>query len=214
MPEISLIVDARETLGSSASRRLRAAGRIPAVVYGHGTDPISVEVEGRALRAALSTAAGTNALLRLEMGSTHLLALAREIQRHPVKHTVSHVDFLIVGRDEVVQADIAINLVGDAVAVHRADGVVAQELFTLAVKAKPADLPSHLEVDITEFEIGHVVRVADLPLPAGVEPDLDGDVVVVIAQPPRVRTEGEIEADAAAEHPAGEAAAEAGDAES
>jgi large subunit ribosomal protein L25 len=208
MPEIPLVVDAGRTHGSAPSRRLRADGKIPAIVYGHGMDPIPVAVDGRALRTALGTAAGTNALLRLEIGETHHLALAREIQRHPVKHTVTHVDFQIVRHDEIVQAEINLTLIGEAIKVARGDGVVDQDLFTIPVKAKPADLPSHLEVSIDDLEIGTFIRVADLTLPEGVTTDLDPETVLVAAHPPKGKTAEEEAADAA-EAAAGEAAAAA-----
>jgi large subunit ribosomal protein L25 len=209
MPEISLVVDAGRPQGSAASRRLRADGKIPAIVYGHGIDPVAVAVDGRALRTALGTAAGTNALLHLEIGGEHHLALAREIQRHPVRHTVTHVDFLVVSRDEIVQADINITLIGEAIAVSRADGTVDQEQFTIAVKAKPADLPSHFEIVIEDLEIGQMVRLSDLDMPAGVTTDLDPETVLVIAHPPRGKTAEETAADAAeaAEAAAAEGAA-------
>jgi large subunit ribosomal protein L25 len=196
MPEIALAVDARTESGSAASRRLRASGRIPAIVYGHGADPLSITVDGRALRTALTTEAGTNALLRLELGETQYLAMAREIQRHPVRHTVSHVDFQIVRHDEITQSEVSLTLVGEATAVHRGEGTVGQEFFTIAVKARPADLPSHLELDISSLEIGDRITVAGLDLPEGVTIDLEPETVLVVAHPPRVRAdeaeEGEV----------------------
>jgi large subunit ribosomal protein L25 len=189
MPEIALAVDARPDTGSAASRRLRAEGRIPAVVYGHGIEPLSVAVDARALRGALTSDAGTNALLRLELGETEHLVLARDIQRHPVRHTVSHVDFQIVRRDEIVHAEVNVTLTGDAVAVHKGEGTVAQEIFSLEVKAKPADLPSHLELDISELQIGDQLRVSDIVFPEGVATDLDPETILVIAHPPRVVVE-------------------------
>lgn len=200
MPEIALAVDARLDTGSAASRRLRGAGRIPAVVYGHGAEPLSIDVDARALRNALTSEAGTNALLRLELGSTEHLVLAREIQRHPVRHTVSHVDFQIVRRDEIVHSEVGLTLVGEAEAVNKADGTIGQEFFSVEVKAKPADLPSHVEIDISELQIGDHITVADLKLPAGVAIDLDPETVLVVAHPPRVAAEGAVaEGEAAAE---------------
>lgn len=208
MPEIALAVDARPDKGSAASRRLRAAGQIPAVVYGHGTEPLSIAVDARALRGALTTEAGTNALLRLELGSDEHLVLAREIQRHPVRHTVSHIDFQIVRRDEIVHAEVNITLVGDAVAVHKGDGVIAQELFSIEVKAKPADLPSHLELDISELEIGSQLHLSDISLPEGVATDVEPETIVVIAHPPRVEIVEVEEGEEAEEGAEGEAPAE------
>ncbi len=212
MAEISLVVDAGRTHGPAASRRLRAAGQIPAIIYGHGMEPIAVSVDGRALRSALTTESGTNALLRIEIGDTHHLALAREIQRHPVRHTVTHVDFQIVRRDEIIQSDVSISLVGDTTAIHRADGTIDQELFSLPVKAKPADLPSHLEFDISTLGIGDIVRVSELELPDGVATDVDPDTVVAAVHAMRVAAEGEGAegAEGEAEGGEGEAASDGG----
>ncbi|MGH9087225.1 MAG: 50S ribosomal protein L25 [Acidimicrobiales bacterium] len=203
MPDITLTAEIGRPLGTRAARRLRAEGKIPGVVYGHGSDPMPVVVEGRELRTALSGDAGTNALLQLEAGDQRFLTLARELQRHPVRGTVTHVDFLIVGRDEVIGADVGIALVGEAIEVHHGDGIVDQQLFSLPVRAKPSDIPTTIEVDISELTIGGVIRIADLDLPAGVESELESDMPIVTGVPPRVQGAG-----AGAEGEAGEGAAE------
>lgn len=205
MPEIVLEAEVSRPLGSSASRRLRAEGKIPGIVYGHGTEPVAVAVVGRDLRVALSGDAGTNALLSLRAGGKTYLALARELQRHPVRGTVTHVDYQIVRRDEVIGADVPIVLLGEAIEVHHGDGLVDQQLFTLPVHAKPADIPTSVEVDISGLTIGAVVRVGDLPLPAGVSVDLDEDMAVVSGVPPRIQV-AETEAEGEGAAPAGEEA--------
>ena len=117
MAEITLTADAGREIGSSSTRRLRAEGRIPGVVYGHGVDPIPVAVVAREFQVAMSGEAGLNTLLSLEVDGTDYLTLARDIQRHPVRSTVTHVDFLIVDRDELISAEVPITLVGEAVEV-------------------------------------------------------------------------------------------------
>jgi len=182
MAEITLVAHAGRPIGSAAANRLRAAGRIPAVVYGHGMEPVAISVEGRDLRSALTTASGLNALLSLEVdGQTHL-ALAREIQRHPVRHSVTHVDFQIVRRDEIVSAEVPIVLVGEAQQVAQNLGVIEQPLTSLTVQAVPDRIPNSIEVDISGLAIGDTVRVADLALPEGVSTEIDGDEAVVLAQ--------------------------------
>lgn len=215
MAEIQLVVEPGRPKGTGPSRRLRHDGRIPAVVYGHGIDPISVSVDARALRTALNGEAGSRALLDLRVGKERHLAVARQLQRHPVRHTVVHVDFQVVSRDEIISADIPVVLVGDPVAVHRGDGTVGQELTTLTVRARPAELPPTIEIDVSELEIGHSIRVADIRLPDGVETDTDPEQAVVSGLAPRVAAlpeEGAAEAaeagegaTAAAEAPSGEA---------
>lgn len=215
MAEITLTAESGRVLGSRSSGRLRAAGKIPGVVYGHGIEPLPVAVDARALRAALTTDSGLNALLNVEVDGASHLTLARELQRHPVRHTVVHVDFQVVRRDEVISAEVPLALVGEAEKVHRGDGVVEQQLFALTVHAVPARIPNGIEIDISGLAIGDAVRVGDLPLPAGVTTDTDPEVTVVIAQPPQVSdadlmTEAEQEAAEQAGADEAEAAAEGG----
>jgi large subunit ribosomal protein L25 len=213
MPEITIAADAGRPVGSRPSARLRAEGKIPGVIYGHGTDPIKVAVDARELRNALSTDAGLNALLSLKIdGATHL-TMAREIQRHPVRGTVVHVDFQIVRRDEVMSADVPVTLVGDAKAVHQADGVVDQQLHSLTIKAVPDRIPHSIEVDVSALEVGLSIRVGDLPLPSGVTTEVDPELAVVVGQPPQAGAEAaaiEEEAAAAEEAAVEEAEAPAG----
>ena len=214
MPEITIAAETGRKAGSRPARRLRGEGKIPGIVYGHGTDPISVAVDGRELRAALSTDAGVNALLSLQVDGTTHLTMARVIQRHPVRHTVTHVDFQIVRRDEVMSVEVPIVLLGDATAVHREDGVVAQELYTLTVKATPDRIPHNIEVDISQLTVGVSIRVGDLNLPSGVSTDVDPETAVVVGQHQQVTVEPEAEAAEegaeAAEGAPAEAAAEGG----
>lgn len=210
MPEISLVADPGRTIGSAPARRLRAASRIPGVVYGHGQAPISVDVDARSLRSALTTDAGLNALLSLKVGDDTHLALAREIQRHPVRGTVIHVDFLIVRRDEVISAEVPLTLVGEALQVHRANGVVDQQLFNLTIKAVPSAIPASIEVDISGLVVGGSVRVSDLRLPPGVESEIDADAAIVMGEGSRTEAEAEAAdaatAEAAASEPGGDEA--------
>jgi large subunit ribosomal protein L25 len=186
MADVTLVAEVGRPLGSRATRRLRRQGKIPGVIYGHGTDPVPIAVAARELRIALNGEAGANQLLSLETGSTTYLALAREMQRHPLAQTVTHVDFQIVRRDEVIAADVSIVLTGEALEVHHGDGLVDQQMFTLPVKARPADIPTSLEVDISGLTIGAQLRVSDLTLPAGVTTEVDPETAIAIGQPPRV----------------------------
>jgi large subunit ribosomal protein L25 len=211
MEEVALAAEPGRTTGSAAARRLRTAGKIPAVVYGHGIDPQSVAVDGRSLRLALSREAGLNALINLDVGGTQHLAMARQLQRDPVRGTVAHVDFVIVRRDEVVTAEVPVHLLGEAEKVQRADGLVEQQVFSLTVQATPANIPAAIEVDISGLDIGDVIRVGDLPLPSGVATELDPEEPVVAGQASRVAADIEaVEAEAAEEAgvPAEEVAAE------
>jgi large subunit ribosomal protein L25 len=215
VPEIALPVELGRPTGSRPAGRLRAQGKIPAIVYGHGSDPIAVAVEGRALRAALTTEAGLNALMTVKLDGDEHLVMARDIQRDPVKHKVIHVDFQIVRRDEVMSVEVPITVVGEAVEVHREDGLVAQELFNLVVQATPGNIPNSIEVDVTDLKVGDAIRVGDIKLPAGATTEVDPETAVVVGQPPQVVVleeptegeEGEEGAEAEGEAPA-EGAAE------
>jgi large subunit ribosomal protein L25 len=179
------------------------------VIYGHGTDPLPVAVGARELRVALNGEAGANQLLSLDTGSGTYLTLARDLQRHPVAQTVTHVDFIIVRRDEVISADVPITLVGEALEVQHGDGLVEQQMFTLPINAVPAAIPSGLEADISELTIGGQIRVSDLTLPPGVTTEVDPETAIAIGQPPRVVVEEEVAAEGEGEEGAAEEGAEA-----
>ena len=213
MPETTLIAHTGRATGSSATRRLRTDGRIPGVVYGHGTDPIAVAVVAREFQIAMSGEAGLNTLLSLTVDGTDHLTLARDIQHHPVRNTVTHVDFLIVRRDEVISAEVPINLVGEAVEVAHGDGIVDQQLFTLHVKAKPADIPPSVDIDISSLTIGGALHVSDIVIPDGVELETDIEATVVGGNPPRVQATTETETAEVDEESAPDDAAPAPDAE-
>ena len=206
MDEVSLVAEVGRVKGSSEARRLRLAGKVPGVLYGHGIDPIDVAVGSRELRAALTSDSGLNALISLDVGGKNHLAMARQLQRHPVRRSIDHVDFVVVRRDEVVSGEVPIHLVGEALEVERADGLVEQSLHSLLVDAKPGDIPNAIEVDISELSIGEAIRVADLKLPAGATTEVDPEEIVVAGQTTRMAAETEAEEEAAAE--ADEAAAE------
>ena len=219
MAEVVLAAEVGRPLGSRAVRRLRREGKIPGVIYGHGTEPVPIAVVARELRAALNTEAGANQLLSLETGAGTYLTIAREMQRHPIAQTVTHVDFVIVRRDEVISADVPITLVGEALEVHHGDGLVEQQMFTLPIRALPGAIPTVIEADISELTIGGQVRVSDISLPEGVTTETDPETAIAIGQPPRVVTleeeaaevEGEEGAAAETAEPSGEAAETTGE---
>jgi large subunit ribosomal protein L25 len=194
MPEVTLVAEAGRIIGSAPARRLRAEGKIPGIIYGHGMDPLPVAILGREFRTALSGEAGLNTLLSLRVdGGEKYLTMARTMQRHPIRGTVTHVDFQVVRSDEIMTAEVPITLIGEAAAVNREDGMVEQQLFSLTIKATPQSIPAALEVDISELTIGQTLRVSEMTLPRGVEVDTDPEAPVAVGQPSRVsgREEGE-----------------------
>ncbi len=201
MSEIVLPADTSRATGTRSSRRLRREGRVPAVVYGLGQDPVSIDVDWPELRRALTTDAGVNAVIHLEFDGDKQMSIVKDIQRHPVRRDVTHVDFLRIDPKQDVTVDVPVVMVGEAKAVTDADGMVDQNLFTLTVNSAPDAIPNELEVDISDLTIGDSLRVADIALPAGVTTDVDPEETVAVG----MITRSTLEAMAADE------AAEAGD---
>ena len=203
MSEIVLSADTDRVTGTRSSRRLRRASRVPGVVYGLSQDPVSIDVAWADLREALTTDAGVNAVIHLEIGGEKQMSIVKEIQRHPVGRDVTHVDFLRIDPDQDVTVDVPLVMVGDAKAVTDADGMVDQNLFSLTVNAAPDSIPNELEVDISDLTVGDSLRVADIALPAGVTTDVDPEETVAVG----MITRSTLEAMAADEAAEAEAAA-------
>lgn len=181
MAEIILQAIPRPPQGTRPARRLRNEGKIPGVVYGLGADPIPLTVEWRELRAALITEQGLNAVINLEVEGEQMPTLLKDMQRHPVRRNVLHVDFIRVDLDKTVEVEVAIHLEGEAKRVADDNGVVDQVLTSLLIIAKPADIPSGLTIDISGLEIGSALRVGDIALPDGVTTSVDAEEAVVTA---------------------------------
>lgn len=190
MAEVILEAEVGRETGSATSRRLRREGKIPAVIYGHGTEPLPVAIDGPDLRVALSGEAGLNQLLTIKADGREIIAMAKELQRHPVRNTVSHVDFIVVDRDEKVTVEVTLTIVGDAVEVRHADGAVDQQLFAISVSARPADIPTHIEVDISSLHVGENIKVGDVQLPAGVEHASDVELAIITTTAARAAATG------------------------
>jgi large subunit ribosomal protein L25 len=211
--EVTLVADANRQIGKSAARKIRREGKVPAIVYGLGTDPTPVAVPSREFEHILHGPGGMNTLINLDMAGQQDLVLARQLVRHPVRHNLVHVDFIRVRRDQAVAAEVPIHLTGEALGVREGGGLLEQDTFTLSIEAKPGDLPNSIEVDVSALNIGDQITVADLKLPAGVistqEP---GDLVAHVSTPVVVDLGEEPEAEEgeegeAAEGEEGEAAA-------
>jgi large subunit ribosomal protein L25 len=155
---------------------------VPAVVYGRGGETVTVTVPARELTHIL--AHGVNTLITLKLDGADQLALARQVQRHPTRGELVHVDFVRVSTDVAIAAEVAVHLLGEAAGV-RDGGLLDQSVFTLTVEAKPQDIPGQVEVDISALNIGDQLRVADLPLPAGVTTAVDPETLVAQVVAPR-----------------------------
>jgi len=203
MADITLVADQRSEKGSRPSGRLRRAGKVPAVVYGLDSDTLMVTVPARDLGHILSGESGANTLITLKVDGDNVLTLARQIQRHPTRGELMHVDFIRIRRDVAVSAEIPVHLVGEATGV-RDGGLLEQLIFNLTIEAMPGNIPVSLEVDVSALAIGDQIRVSDVPLGDGVATQVEGDTVVAQVAAPRVVTEGE--EGEAVEGEAGEAA--------
>lgn len=216
--QIALKAVTGRQLGSASSRRLRHQGQIPAVVYGLDSEPLAVAVEYREARGALSTDAGLNALLTLDIDGTAETCVVKDLQRHVTRDEVTHIDFLRVDPNAAIEVEVPLVLVGEARAVTQVSGMVDQALFALNISTKPTSIPNEIEVDVTDMEVGDTIRVQDLVLPEGVEPAHRLQATIATAMVTRstleaLRADEEAEAaeDAAVEGAAPEADTDAGD---
>ncbi len=208
MAEITLKASTGRPVGTGPSKRLRVEGKVPGIVYGLDADPVPVTVDWRPFRETLVTDAGLNVLIDLDVDGEVSLCMVKELQRHPIRGDVLHVDFLRVSRDAVILVEVPIVVEGEAEKVGREGGTVDHVLFALPVSAKPADIPNEIIVDITELAMGETIRVADLPLPSGVETELDPEEAVVTTVYPDVVAEPE-EGEEGEDEAGGEAAGDA-----
>jgi large subunit ribosomal protein L25 len=196
MDQVTLRAEPRTEFGSRVGRRLRRAGSVPAVVYGRGLEPINVAVDRRELYAALHTEAGSNALINLEVSGTKkpYLTVAREVQRHPVRGEIAHLDFISISLTEEIDAEVAVEYVGVPIGVKRDAGIIETIRVSVNISALPLDIPGHITIDISDMEVNQTKRVADLPVLKGVRylDDPETDLVQVII--PRVVVEAPVEA--------------------
>jgi large subunit ribosomal protein L25 len=200
MSETVLLAESGRTTGSASARRLRTEDRIPGVVYGHGMDPLSVSVVRRDLRIALSGAAGLNTILDLTVDGEVYPTLVKDIQRHPVKRNVQHIDFIQVNLNEEVTVAVPVRLVGEAKDVEAEGGLVDLTMNELEVVTTPRNIPDEIVIDVSEMDMDTTIRVADSPLPAGVTATADPEfpVVTVLTMRTPVLDAEEAAADAAA----------------
>jgi large subunit ribosomal protein L25 len=176
--EISLTAETGRRTGSRPAGRLRGDGHVPGVVYGLGHDPVSITVEWPELRRAITTEAGLNALIDLTVNGETNLSVIKDMQRDPVRRTVTHVDFMLIDRDAPLSVEVPLNVIGESSSLEAMKGMVDQLLHTLTVKARPGFIPTQIDVDISGMGLGDQVRVGELTLPDGVTTDVDDDTPV------------------------------------
>ncbi|TFV62345.1 50S ribosomal protein L25/general stress protein Ctc [Geodermatophilus sp. DF01-2] len=191
MADFRLVAEARTEFGKGSARRTRRAGRVPAVLYGHGQDVVHLSLPAREFAAALRNG-GTNVLLTVVLDGREQLALTKSVQRDPLTRVHEHVDLLVVRRGEQVTVDVPVHVVGDAAP----ETLVSIELNTVSVEAPATDIPEAIEVDVTGREAGNGVTAAELSVPSGatVLTDAEALVVNVMAAPTAEALEAELEA--------------------
>ena len=200
MSETRLQAEARNEFGKGAARRIRRDHKVPAVLYGHGTDPVHVTLPGHETMLALKHG-GANALLTIDLDGKETLALPRQVQRHPVKGELEHLDLLIVRRGEKVVVEVPIHVIGEAAA----ETLVTVDHATLSVEAEATHIPEFFEVSVEGAEVGTQILAKDVTLPSGstLQTDEEALVVNVSAAPTAEEVEAELaeaEAEAGIEH--------------
>ncbi|MGH8907150.1 MAG: 50S ribosomal protein L25 [Egibacteraceae bacterium] len=192
--QIALAAQPRAGSGKGEARKLRRAGRVPAIAYGAGMEATPLSVDALALYHVLHTGAGDNAVISLDLDGAPQLVLAREIRRHPVRRDVMHVDFVVVQRNVEVEVEVPIVLEGEAPGAQEG-GVFSQELYTVHVRVLPLQVPEQITCDVSALQIGGVLRLADLVLPSGVEVLDDPERAVCSVFAPTAEVEGAQEAE-------------------
>lgn len=169
MASASLSASARSATGKGVARSLRRDGRVPAVIYGHARAPQSLSVDARELGRLLGQVSAETTVFELSIDGTMSRTLIRDIQRHPVKRSILHVDFQELVAGEKVHVNVPIVLVGTAVGVRLHGGLLSHIMQELSVRVDPANIPNKIEVDVTELNVGASVHVDELKVPEGVE---------------------------------------------
>jgi large subunit ribosomal protein L25 len=183
--EATLQAEPRSETGKGPAHRLRASGRVPAVLYGAGVDPTPIHVSALDLLHVFHAMGQASVLVDLRLDGNEYLTIAREIQRDLIHNRFIHIDFMAVRRDEKITVNIELHEVGDSVGVH-SGGVIEHHLREVEVECLPANVPQRIEFDITALKIGDAVRVGDLVPPEGVEFLTDPDTMVLAVVEPAV----------------------------
>jgi large subunit ribosomal protein L25 len=185
MATVSFNATARDAAGKGAARTLRSKGQVPAVIYGHGREPQALALNARDLDKMLGHIQAESTVIEVSVGGTTSKTLIREIQRHPIKRQILHVDFQALVAGEKVTVNIPITLTGIPEGVRLGGGVLDQTLREVEIEVDPSNIPDHIEFDVTNLVIGDSVHVSDLKVPAGVEVLDDPETSVAVLAAPR-----------------------------
>lgn len=202
MSEVKLTAAKRTEFGKGAARRLRRAHQVPAVIYGHGTDPVHVSLPGHATMLALKQ---QNVLLTLDVEGDPTLVLPKAVQRDPIRGIIEHVDLIIVKRGEKVTVDVAVHLTG----TPAPGALVTSELNSLSVEVEATNIPTQIEVSVEGAQAGSLIHAGQIELPVGATLVTDAEATVVHVSSATEDLATETEAEAAASAEGAEPAAEA-----
>jgi large subunit ribosomal protein L25 len=198
MATANLTATRRDATGKGVARKLRADGQVPAVIYGHNRQPQSLAISARDLDRLLDHISAASTVIELDLGGTTSRTLIREIQRHPFKRQIIHVDFQELVAGETVTVEVPLVIVGIAEGVRVGGGILDQVLREVEIECDPASIPNHIDVDVTNLTIGHSIHVGDLVLPAGVTMLTDAEQTIAVCSAPRVEAEPVAEVEEAA----------------
>lgn len=202
MATANLSAKTRSATGKGVARKLRAAGEVPAVIYGHNREPQSLAVNAHELTLLLERVPYQSTVIELDIEGGNARTLIREIQRHPFKKQIVHVDFQELVAGEKVTVEVPIHYVGTPEGVRSNGGILDQILHELEISVDPSNIPSRIDCDVSALTIGHSIHAGELPLPEGVELLTDAEATVCVCAAPRVVEETEpAEGEAAAAEP-------------
>jgi large subunit ribosomal protein L25 len=185
MATATLSATTRAGTGKGNARQLRMSGKVPGIIYGHARQPQSLSIDAVPLDKLLEHISAENTVIELDIDGQTSRTLIREIQRHPFRRQILHVDFQELVAGEKVSVYVPLLLVGTAEGVKTGGGVLDQTLRDLEIEVDPALIPNHIDVDVTTLTIGHSIHVSDLKLPEGVEALTDGEATVCVCSAPR-----------------------------
>jgi large subunit ribosomal protein L25 len=185
MPDMVVAAESRSKTGKNENRRLRAAEKIPGILYGSGKETTAVAVSPKAIAAILRSASGENTIFDLDLEGTKRKVILKEYQVEPVRSRLLHADFFEIALDKELQVEVHVELSGTPVGVKQQGGVIDFVTRELEISCLPADIPAKIVVDVSALEIGKHLRVSDLQLPPKVKVLTDADIVVVHVVAPR-----------------------------
>jgi large subunit ribosomal protein L25 len=200
MASVPFSATKRSATGKGVARKLRAAGKVPAVIYGHAREAQALEIEHHALQLLLEKHPYQSTVIALDVDGTTSNTLIREIQRHPFKKQIVHVDFQELVAGEQVTVPVPLQFTGTPEGVRHGGGLLDQVLHELEVSCDPSNIPHHIVVDVTPLTIGHSIHAGDIILPAGITLVSDADATVCVCAAPKVEVEAPA-AEAAAGEP-------------